>query len=144
MSYYLVERTKAQPNIEVLTRSEVTALEGCDVNLETVRWRHCTRNEETTRPISHLFLFIGADPLAQCDVALDEKEFVRTGEDYGEKRHALETNRAGVFAIGDVRSGSVKRVAAAVGECAQVVSALHAYLARSSSAAASAVAITRP
>ena len=74
MSYYLVERIKAQPNIEVLTQSEVTALEGCDGNLETVRWRHCTRNEETSRPISHLFLFIGADPntqwLAQCDVAL--------------------------------------------------------------------------
>jgi thioredoxin reductase (NADPH) len=135
MSHYLVERIKAQPNIEVLTRSEVTALEGCDGNLETVRWRHCARNEETTRPISHLFLFIGADPntdwLAQCDVALDEKGFVRTGEDHGENRHALETNRAGVFAIGDVRSGSVKRVAAAVGEGAQVVSALHAYLARS-------------
>jgi thioredoxin reductase (NADPH) len=148
MSHYLVERIKAQPNIEVLTRSEVTSLEGCDGNLETVRWRHCVRNEETTCPISHLFLFIGADPntdwLARCDVALDEKGFVRTGEDYGEKRHALETNRAGVFAIGDVRSGSVKRVAAAVGEGAQVVSAVHAYLARSGSAAASAVAITRP
>jgi len=58
-------------------------------------------------------------------------------------RHALETNRAGVFAIGDVRSESVKRFAAAVGEGAQVVSAIHAYLARSGSAAASTVAITR-
>jgi len=71
MSYYLVERIKAQPNIEVLTQSEATALEGCDGNLETVRWRHCTRNQETSRPVSHLFLFIGADPntqwLAQCD-----------------------------------------------------------------------------
>jgi thioredoxin reductase (NADPH) len=109
MSHYLVERIKAQPNIEVVTRSEVTALEGCEGNLESLRWRHCSPNEETTRAISHLFLFIGAEPntdwLAQCDVALDEKGFVRTGDVGGEKRHALETNRSGVFAIGDVRSG---------------------------------------
>src|ERR1700730_15863714 len=74
---------------------------------------------------------INTDWLAQCDVALDEKGFVRTGEVGREKRHALESNRSGVFAIGDRRSGSVERVAAAVGEGAQVVSALHAYLARS-------------
>jgi thioredoxin reductase len=106
---------------------------------DRLRWRQSAPNEETTRAISHLFLFIGAEPntdwLAQCDVTLDEKGFVRTGEVGGEKRHALETSRSGVFAIGDVRSGSVKRVAAAVGEGAQVVSALHAYLARSGSAA---------
>jgi thioredoxin reductase (NADPH) len=147
MSHYLVERIKAQPNIEVVARCEVTALEGCEGNLESLRWRHCSLNEETTRAISHLFLFIGAEPntnwLAQCDVALDEKGFVQTGEVGGEKRHALETNRSGVFAIGDVRSGSVKRVAAAVGEGAQVVSALHAYLARSGSAATSAAEIAR-
>jgi thioredoxin reductase (NADPH) len=139
MSHYLVERIKAQPNIEVVTQSEVTALEGNEGNLQTVRWRNRASNEETKREIGHLFLFIGADPntdwLAQCDVALDEKGFVRTGEESGEKRHALETNRAGVFAIGDVRAGSVKRVAAAVGEGAQVVAALHAYLSRSAVAA---------
>jgi pyruvate/2-oxoglutarate dehydrogenase complex dihydrolipoamide dehydrogenase (E3) component len=104
---------------------------------DRLRWRQSAPNEETTRAINHLFLFIGAEPntdwLAQCDVALDEKGFVRTGEVGGEKRHALETSRSGVFAIGDVRWGSVKRVA--VGEGAQVVSALHAYLARSGSAA---------
>jgi thioredoxin reductase (NADPH) len=72
-------------------------------------------------------VFQDSSAVAQCDVALDEKGFVRTGEVGGEKRHALETNRHGVVAIGDVRSGSVKRVAAAVGECAQVVSALHAF-----------------
>jgi len=85
-------------------------------------------------PIHHLFLFIGADPntgwLAQCDIALDGKGFVRTGGDCEAGHHALETSRTGVFAIGDVRSGSVKRVAAAVGEGAQVVAALHAYLAQ--------------
>ena len=134
MSHYLVERIKAQTNIDVLTRSEITALEGQEGNLESVRWRNRVSGEETARPIRHLFLFIGADPntdwLAQCDVALDGKGFVRTGDNAGGDRHALETNRNGVFAIGDVRSGSVKRVAAAVGEGAQVVAALHAYLAR--------------
>jgi thioredoxin reductase (NADPH) len=139
MSRYLVERIKAQPNIEVLPESEITALEGQDSSLEVIRWRRGRGNEETTYPISHLFLFIGAEPntdwLAQCDVALDEKGFVRTGSD--ESRHPLETNRSGVFAIGDVRSGSVKRVAAAVGEGAQVVAAVHTYLARNGSAAAS-------
>src|SRR6202043_4278392 len=133
MSHYLVERIKAQPNIEVVTRCEVTALEGCEGNLESLRWRHCSPDEETTRAISHLFLFIGAEPntdwLAQCDVALEAKGFVRTGPDCGEGRHALETTRSGVFAIGDVRAGSIKRVAAAVGEGAQVVAALHASLA---------------
>ncbi len=135
MSRYLIERIKAQPNIEVLTRSEVTALEGREGKLEAIRCRRGADNAETTLPIHHLFLFIGADPntdwLAQCDVALDEKGFVRTGDSSGEKRHALETSRPGVFAIGDVRAGSVKRVAAAVGEGAQVVAAIHAYLAQS-------------
>ena len=89
MSRYLVERIKAQPNIEVLTETEVTALEGDEGNLESVRWRNRASGEETTRPIRHLFLFIGADPntdwLAQCDVALDAKGFVRTGRDCGER-----------------------------------------------------------
>jgi thioredoxin reductase (NADPH) len=133
MSHYLVERIKAQSNVEVLPRSEITALEGHEGNLESVRWRNRTGGEEMAHPIRHLFLFIGADPntdwLAECGVALDKKGFVWTGADNGEGRHALETNRQGVFAIGDVRSGSVKRVAAAVGEGAQVVAALHAYLA---------------
>jgi thioredoxin reductase (NADPH) len=61
-------------------------------------------------------------------VALDPKRFVLTGMEAGERRHPLETSRSGVFAIGDIRSGSVKRVAAAVGEGAQVVAALHAHL----------------
>ncbi|MER8680682.1 FAD-dependent oxidoreductase [Mesorhizobium sp. M1405] len=137
MSRYLVERVRAQPNIEVLAETQITALEGDDANLGKVRWRN--RDTETARPIRHLFLFIGADPntdwLAQCGVALDAKGFVRTGPDIGQERGALETNRGGVFAIGDVRSGSIKRVAAAVGEGAQVVAALHAYLARNGSLA---------
>jgi thioredoxin reductase (NADPH) len=138
MSRYLVERIAAQPNIEVLTETEVTALEGHGSNLEAVSWRD-RAGPEVTRQIRHLFLFIGADPntdwLAECDVELDAKGFVRTGEECGTERRPLETNRNGVFAIGDVRSGSVKRVAAAVGEGAQVVAALHAYLAADGHAA---------
>jgi thioredoxin reductase (NADPH) len=137
MSRYLVERIAAQPNIEVNTETEITALEGHESNLEAVRWRSGPGGRETAHPIGHLFLFIGADPntdwLAQSDVALDDKGFIRTGLNGGGGHHPLETNRGGVFAIGDVRSGSVKRVAAAVGEGAQVVAALHAYLARNRS-----------
>lgn len=137
MSRYLVERIKAQPNIEVLTGTEVQALEGGEGNLATVRWRNRASGVETTRPIRHLFLFIGADPntdwLAHCNVALDANGFVRTGSDLGSAHGVMETSRSGVFAIGDVRAGSVKRVAAAVGEGAQVVAALHAYLAQDGS-----------
>ena len=86
-----------------------------------------------SRPIRHLFLFIGAEPntdwLAGSGVALDPKGFVLTGADAAENCRPLETSLPGVFAIGDVRSGSIKRVAAAVGEGAQVVAALHAMLA---------------
>lgn len=134
MSRYLVERIKAQPNIEVLAETEIEALEGNEGNLERVRWRNRATGAETTRAIRHVFLFIGADPntdwLAGCDVELDSKGFVRTGTDVASGHGLLETSRDGVFAIGDVRCGSTKRVAAAVGEGAQVVAALHAYLAR--------------
>jgi thioredoxin reductase (NADPH) len=78
-------------------------------------------------------LFIGADPntdwLSSSGIELDSKGFVLTGMKNGASRHPLETSRSGVYAIGDVRSGSVKRVASAVGEGAQVVAALHAALA---------------
>jgi len=67
--------------------------------------------------------------LSQSDVALDDKGFVRTGADLERARRLLETSRDGIFAIGDVRAGSIKRVAAAVGEGAQVVATLHAFLA---------------
>ena len=132
MSRYLVERIASQPNIEVLTRTTVSALEGRDGILEAVRWRHTPSGAETRQEIRHLFLFIGATPntewLSRYDVVLDEKGFVRTGADLGPGRRPLETSRPGVFAVGDVRSGSVKRVAAAVGEGAQVVAALHGFL----------------
>jgi thioredoxin reductase (NADPH) len=134
MSRYLVDRIAGLPNVEVVLQAEVTALEGHDGTLEAIRWRSLRTGEEARRPLRHLFLFIGADPntgwLAGSGVALDDKGFVRTGADLDAGRRALETSRDGVFAIGDVRAGSVKRVAAAVGEGAQVVAALHTALAR--------------
>jgi thioredoxin reductase (NADPH) len=133
MSRYLVTRIAALPNVEVLTRTEVIALEGKDGVLEAMRWRRLPSGEEMQRPIRHLFLFIGAEPntawLSREDVSLDEKGFVRTGTDLEGGRMPLETSRPGVFAIGDVRCGSTKRVAAAVGEGAQVVAELHNFLA---------------
>jgi thioredoxin reductase (NADPH) len=130
MSRYLVERITARPNIEVLTETTVTALEGQDGVLEAIRYRSHRSGEEIRRAIRHLFLFIGADPntawLSGSGVRLDDKGFVRTGANI---LRPLETSLPGAFAIGDLRAGSVKRVAAAVGEGAQVVAALHAFLA---------------
>jgi thioredoxin reductase (NADPH) len=132
MSRYLVDRIAGLSNVEVVTQAQVSGLEGSNGMLEAVRWRR-TSGEETRRPIRHLFLFIGADPnsdwLSGC-VKLDPKGFVLTGEGAAAERQLLETSRRGVFAIGDARSGSVKRVAAAVGEGAQVVAMLHSYLSR--------------
>jgi thioredoxin reductase (NADPH) len=133
MSRYLVDRIAGLSNVEVLTQTNVTGLEGHDGMLEAVRWRGRTSGEEVRRPIRHLFLFIGADPntdwLSGSDIRLDPKGFVLTGSESTDSRQPLETSRRGIFAIGDVRSGSIKRVAAAVGEGAQVVAALHAVLA---------------
>jgi len=131
MSRYLIDRIKNLPNVEVVTQAQVTALEGQGHALDAIRWRR--EGQETRRAIRHLFLFIGAEPntdwLGPSGVALDAKGFVSTGAEIAPDRHLLETSRPGVFAIGDVRSGSVKRVAAAVGEGAQAVAAVHAYLA---------------
>jgi thioredoxin reductase (NADPH) len=133
MSRYLVDRIEGLSNVEVLTQTQISGLEGHGGALEAIRWRHGASGEEVRRPIRHLFLFIGADPntdwLSGSGVALDAKGFVLTGEDAADDRRPLETSRRGVFAIGDVRSSSVKRVAAAVGEGAQVVAALHNFLA---------------
>ena len=132
MSRYLIDRIESTPNIEVIVRGEVVALEGEGGQLSAVRWRG-PGGIETTHPVTHLFLFIGAAPntswLSQCQVELDNHGFVRTGTDLAPGHPLLQTSRKGVFAIGDVRAGSVKRVAAAVGEGAQAVAAIHAYLA---------------
>jgi thioredoxin reductase (NADPH) len=133
MSRYLVERIESLPNVEVVAGAQVSALEGRNGVMEAVRWRVDGTGQDVLRPVRHLFLFIGAEPntdwLAGSGVKLDAKRFVLTGADAGPLRHALETSRRGVFAIGDVRATSIKRVAAAVGEGAQVVAALHASLA---------------
>src|SRR5580704_3067414 len=137
MSRYLVDRITARPNVEILTETTVTALEGQDGILEAIRCRSQRSGEELRRAIRHLFLFIGAEPntewLSRSGVTLDAKGFVRTDAN---PRGPLETSLPGVFAIGDVRSGSVKRVAASVGEGAQVVAALHAFLAEAGDKAA--------
>jgi thioredoxin reductase (NADPH) len=133
MSRYLVDRIEGLSNVEVLTQTQISGLEGHNGVLEAIRWRQGASGEEVRRAIRHLFLFVGADPntdwLSGSGVALDAKGFVLTGEDAADDRRPLETSRRGVFAIGDVRSSSVKRVAAAVGEGAQVVAALHGFLA---------------
>ncbi len=133
MSRYLVDRISSLANIEVVTGAAISSLEGRDGVLDVVRWRQRGTGQEVRRAINHLFLFIGADPntdwLKGSEIALDAKGFILTGAEAGAGRHMLETARSGVFAIGDVRAKSVKRVAAAVGEGAQVVAALHSYLA---------------
>jgi len=133
MSRYLVDRIEGLANIELVTGAQVSGLEGDNGMLEAVRWRLTATGQEVRTPLRHLFLFIGAEPntdwLAGSGIALDAKGFALTGEDAGHDRHVLETSQRGVFAIGDVRAKSIKRVAAAVGEGAQVVAALHAFLA---------------
>ena len=133
MSQYLVDRIKGLKNVEVLTNAVITGFEGRDGMLSAVRWRQGSSGGDVTRTIKHVFLFIGADPntdwLSGSGITLDQKGFVLTGLETIEARRLLETSRRGVFAIGDVRSGSTKRVAAAVGEGAQVVAMLHASLA---------------
>jgi len=106
-------------------------LEGGEGNLQRVRWRNRDTGVETSHPVGHVFSFIGAEPntywLGASGIHLDDKGFVVTGMD---GRHPLATNCEGIFAVGDVRCGSVKRVAAAVGEGSAVVSGIHAYLAQ--------------
>ena len=132
MSSYLIQRLRAQPNIEIVEGAEVSGLDERDGVLEQICWRRRGTDAVEKAAARHLFLFIGADPntdwLARTGIALDDRGFVRTGEVEG--RRSLETSRSGVFAIGDVRAGSVKRVAAAAGDGAQVVAMLHEYLAQ--------------
>ncbi len=137
MSRYLIERIEATPNIELLFNTEVVGLEGTEgASLERIRWKSRLSGEETTINIRNLFLFVGADPatgwLEGCGVTLDRAGFAVTGaqseQNQGRPVAALETSVPGVFAVGDVRSGSVKRVGGAIGEGAQVVAALHGFL----------------
>jgi len=149
MSQYLIDRIRAIDNIEVLTHTEIIALYGSrEKQLERVRWRNIVTREETEKPIRHVFLFIGADPattwLRDSGLALDSKNYILTGSDVpldarrsnnGSGRPLpLETSVRGVFAAGDVRSGSVKRAGAAIGEGAVVGAEVHTVLANGAAA----------
>jgi thioredoxin reductase (NADPH) len=140
MSRYLIDRIAALPNVELHTHTEVIGLEGDEVSgLTGAVFRDRKTGATHSCSLRHLFLFIGADPnaawLEHC-VAMDDKGFVVTGADFtvgtSASRRAvlpLETSQPGVFAIGDVRAGSTKRVAAAVGEGAAVAAQIHSVLA---------------
>jgi thioredoxin reductase (NADPH) len=137
MSRYLISRIEASPEITVRPRTEVEALEG-DGRLERIRWRDTTNGTSDIHEIRHLFVMTGAEPntawLQGC-LELDAKQFVRTGTDVGagwrlgRSPYMLETSLPGVFAVGDIRAGSVKRVASAVGEGSMAVQFVHKALA---------------
>jgi thioredoxin reductase (NADPH) len=137
MSRYLVERIASLPNVALHTRTEIAGVQGNrDQGLTAVLFRERDSGAVRTCPVRHLFLFIGADPHSgwlEDRVELDGKGFVLTGQSVpGTAAYArlpLETSQPGVFAVGDVREGSTKRVAAAVGEGAAVVAQIHAFLA---------------
>ncbi len=149
MSQYLIRRIEDAPNITLHRRTEITALEGQE-ELERVTWRNADGVTET-HPIGHVFLMTGAVPATRwlngC-IALNEKGFIRTGVDLrpadldGEKwansrqPESFETSVPGVFAVGDVRCGSIKRVAAAVGEGSGCVQLVHRELAHEGDTAA--------
>jgi thioredoxin reductase (NADPH) len=145
MSRYLIRRIEETPNITLRTNARIVGMEGTVTGLEQVTWRD-GGGTETTAEIRHVFLMTGADPntawLQSC-VVTDDKGYVKTGSDldavslteaswpFARPPFLFETSRPGVFAIGDVRSGSVKRVAAAVGEGAVCVQLVHKALAES-------------
>jgi thioredoxin reductase (NADPH) len=142
MSRYLIRRIETNPAITLRTRTEIVGLEGGN-HLERVIWRNTQTGDLETRAIRHVFVMTGAAPstgwLGDC-VALDEKGFVKTGPDLSREDldaagwplarapYLLETSLPGVFAVGDVRGGSIKRVASAVGEGSISVSFVHRVL----------------
>ncbi len=142
MSRYLIQRIEENPAIELHYKTEIVGLEG-GTHLERVTWQDKTSGETSTHEIRHVFIMAGASPrtdwLRGC-VALDDKGFILTGRDLetgtgapgwtlARAPHMLETSLPGVFAVGDVRSGNVKRVASAVGEGAIAVHLVHRALA---------------
>jgi thioredoxin reductase (NADPH) len=139
MSRYLIDRIEATPNIELRPHTEITQLHGNARNgLDGVSWRDHRAGVEEQRALRNVFLFVGADPetrwLEGCNVKVDRTGFVLTGAAAGDEADtfqpaSLETSVPGVFAVGDVRSGSVKRVGGAIGEGAAAVAQVHQYLA---------------
>ncbi|MES2509897.1 MAG: FAD-dependent oxidoreductase [Pseudomonadota bacterium] len=146
MSRYLIDRINATPNIQLLPHTELAALHGeQDAGLAAVSWRDRNEGAEHTADIRNVFLFVGADPettwLTSCGVAVDKQGFVLTGAAVtpvhpGHVPAPLETSIPGLFAVGDVRSGSVKRVGGAIGEGAAAVALIHQHLAAMESTAA--------
>jgi thioredoxin reductase (NADPH) len=142
MSRYLIRRIENTPTIILRTQTEIVTLEGGD-HLESVYWRNNQSGKTEKHEISHVFIMTGADPntpwLNGC-IILDEKGFIKTGPDLlpdnlsasgwplMRQPYLLETSLPGVFAVGDVRSGSVKRVASAVGEGSIAISFVHRVL----------------
>ena len=137
MSRYLISRIEACREITLRTWTQIEALQG-NSHLEGLRWRNQQTGESEQHEIRHLFLMTGANPntawLQGC-LALDEKQFIKTGAELGDAwqlpraPYLLETSLPGVFAAGDIRSGSVKRVASAVGEGSMAVQFVHRFLA---------------
>lgn len=142
MSSYLVERIEAAPNVKVLTKTEVNCLIG-DEKLEKISLRNLADGTDRELNTSAVFIFIGAAPRTEIlkeFIETDEKGFILTGPDIPRKNNIikgwtpdrdpflLETNVPGIFAAGDIRSGSGKRVAAAVGEGSATISMVHKYL----------------
>jgi thioredoxin reductase (NADPH) len=131
MSQYLISRIERSPRITVYTDSEIVKLEG-DAVLESVSWTNRTTGETIARPIRSVFVMIGAEPNTGWlygTVKLDNKGFVLTGATDGFETSPYATSAPGIFAVGDVRANSVKRVASAVGEGSVVISDVHRYLA---------------
>ena len=140
MSRYLVDEIGNNDRVEVVTHHEVVELKG-DQELEGVVVRDTRSGEHSELPVKALFVFIGASPHTEWlrgHVALDEHGFVLTGTDIGDEQlsgfngqrpYFLETSQAGIFAVGDVHSGSIKRVASAVGEGSMAVRLVHQRLA---------------
>jgi thioredoxin reductase (NADPH) len=141
MSRYLIRRIEESPTIELRTRTEIVGLQG-DGHLQRVQWRSHATGVVEEHVVPHVFVMTGADPatkwLEGC-IALDEQGFVKTGPDLApddladwplaRAPHLLETSRPRVFAVGDVRHGSIKRVASAVGEGSIAVAFVHKVLA---------------
>ena len=131
MSQYLISRIDRSPHITLYTDTEIEKLEG-ESALELVTWTNRKTGETTTKPVSRVFVMIGAEPNSGWlygTVKLDKKGFVLTGRADGFENTPYATSVAGMYAVGDVRANSVKRVASAVGEGSVVISDVHRYLA---------------
>ena len=132
MSQYLIARIESSPHITLYTDTEIDELEG-ERGLESVRWTNRKTGESVRRPISSVFVMIGAEPNSGWvygAVKLDDKGFVLTGGESGFEATSYATSVPGIYAVGDVRAESVKRVASAVGEGSVVISNIHRYLAQ--------------